>query len=201
MRIITLIIFISVISILPTSAQENPTTNHAGIGGIPVFDVLNMFPENQISGAALSVNYGKIIFPNLSFGVNLYYSSVSNEYTSQSMDLHKEQQDIKVLAISPNLRYQFKLSNKFILFGQSSIGFGNYNEKTKNLSNSATINNGDENKSILMVTAGLGANYFVFKNLALELNIPYVYLNRLSSLENVDDFHTIAPMIGIQYFW
>lgn len=201
MRHLTTIVIIYLILSIPCRAQNDIHSNHVGVSGVPIFDVLNMFPDNQIKGGAININYGTMIIKNLSFGVNLYYSGVSNEYKTESIDLHKEKQEIKIIGISPNLRYQFRVKEKLFFYGLASIGFGNYNEKTTNLMTSEPVNYGVENESILILTAGLGVNYFLFDNFALELSVPYVFVNRLSTDQYVEDFHTIAPMIGIQYFW
>ncbi|MFK5879164.1 MAG: outer membrane beta-barrel protein [Flavobacteriaceae bacterium] len=201
MRHLTIVILIYFVIVMPCRAQNDSHSNHVGVGGLPVFDVLNMFPENQIKGGAININYGAMVSENLSFGVNLFYSGVSNEYKTESIDLHKENQEIRIIGISPNLRYYFRIKEKFIIFGLASVGFGNYNEKTTNLMTSEPVNYGDENESIMILTAGLGLNYFLSEKFALELNVPYVFTNRFSKDQYVEDFHTIAPMIGIQYYW
>lgn len=201
MRHLTTIIFIFLVIIMPCRAQNDTQSNHVGISGIPVFDILNMFPENQIKGGAININYGTMVIENLSFGVNVIFSSVSNEYETESLDFHKENQEIKIIGISPNLRYYLRIKKKFSIFGQASLGFGNYSEKTTDLSTSEPVNYGDANESIMILTAGLGMNYFISEKFALELNIPYVFMNRLSTDQYIEDFQTIAPMIGIQYYW
>jgi len=201
MRRLAIIAAIFLIISCPCKCQDNSPSNHVGINAVPIFDFLKMYPENQIKGAAIDFNYGKMVSKNISFGVNLYYSGVSNEYKTESIDLHKERQEIKIIGISPNLRYHFRIKKKLILYGQVSLGFGNYNEKTTNLLTSEPVNYGNENESILLMTAGIGMNYFFFKNIALDINVPYIYLNRLSTQQYVEDFHTVAPMLGIQFSW
>ena len=164
----TKIVFIYLILVMPCRAQSDIHSNHIGVSGVPVFDVLNMFPDNQIKGGAFNINYGTMIIENLSFGMNLYYSRVSNEYKTESFDLHKERQEIKIIGISPNLRYQFRVKEKLLFYALTSVGFGNYNEKTTNLMTSEPVNYGDENESILMLKAGLGMNYFLSEKFALE---------------------------------
>jgi len=49
----------------------------------------------------------------------------------------------------------------------------------------------------------LNINYGIMltENFALELNLPYVFINRLSTYQYTEGFHTIVPIIGIEYYW
>ncbi len=163
--------------------------------------MLNSYPENQINGGAITLNYGIMVSKNLSFGVNLYYSGVSNEYKTESINPQTERQEINIIGISPNLKYHYSIKEKLMLYAQASIGFGNYNEKTTNLTTSQAINYGSENESMVLTMAGIGMNYFFTEKIALDFNVSYVYLNRLSTRQYAYDFHTVAPMIGIQFYW
>lgn len=201
MRLLTIFAFVFLIISVKGKGQENRPSNHIGVNGIPIFDVLNSYPENQINGGAITLNYGIMVSGNLSFGVNLYYSGVSNEYKTESINPQAERQEINIIGISPNLKYHYRIKEKLMLYGQASIGFGNYNEKTINLNTSQAINYGSENESMVLTMAGIGMNYFFTEKVALDFNVSYVYLNRLSTQRYAYDFHTVAPMIGIQFYW
>jgi hypothetical protein len=113
--------------------------------------------------------------------------------------LHNEEQNIAFQGLNSNLRYNRALTKNISVFGIVSFGFGNYKSVTTNLSTNQQIASGNEPIAILMT--GLGLNYFVTKQIAIELNIPYVFMNRFSNKPYVENFHGIAPMIGIQYYW
>lgn len=201
MRLITIFTLVYLMIVVPGIGQDKKPSNHIGINGIPIFDVLNSYPDNQINGSAITFNYGVMVSRNLSFGVNLYYSGVSNEYVTESLSPRTERQQINVVGISPNLRYHYRIREKLMLYAQASIGFGNYREKTTDLNTSQPRYYKNDNDSMIMTMAGLGMNYFFSEKIALDLNVSYVYLNRLSSQRYVYDFQTIAPMIGIQFYW
>lgn len=199
MRNKIIILIVCLLCMYKGYSQIEKSSNHLGISGLPIYDLFNFFPDNKISGGAINFEYGTFVAKNLSFGFNVYYANVSNEYGTEATDLHREKQIIGLTGLNANLKYYYSLGDKVFVFASVSFGFGNYKYETTNLSNSLIVDDGNEPVSVLM--AGLGLDYFVTKNIALELHIPYVFVNRFSDEPYVEDFHTIAPTIGIHYFW
>lgn len=180
-------------------SQIEKTTNHVGISGLPIYDLFNFYPDNKISGAAVYLNYGTFVTKNLSFGLNIYHAGFSNEYSTEAVNLHKEEQVIGLTGLNSTLRYYQSIKEKLLVFASISAGFGNYKLETTNLSNSVKVSNGNEPVTLFM--AGIGLNYLFSKNFAFELHIPYVFVNRFSDEPYVENLHTIAPSVGIQYYW
>lgn len=179
--------------------QLEKTTNQVGVSALPIFDVLKLMPNNKISGMAVSVNLGYLAMKNMSIGIQPYYSQVSNSYTSPLGD--KERQDIKLYGLNTYLRYYFVSKEKFLAYSLVSAGFGNSEQKTTNLDTQTLVKYSHTNKSVFTFMLGVGINYFVIKNLALELNVPYINVKYISTDPNDMRFQTIAPTIGLQFFW
>ena len=180
-------------------AQVGKSTNQVGVSGLPIYDIFNFYPKNEISGGAISVNYGTFVSNKLCFGVNLFYAAYSNQYDTQAKDLHKQKQNNDLMGLNTSLRYYCAIKKNFLVYGVISIGFGINKFQTTNLSTSLIVAKTHEPIALLM--AGLGINYFITKNFALELNVPYVFVNRFSYDPYAEHLNSILPTIGIQYYW
>lgn len=199
MRHRIIVIMVCILSIHNGYAQTEKASNHVGVSGVPIYDLFNFYPDNKIAGSAIYIDYGIFVRNNLSFGINIYYANVSNEYDTEAADFHKEKQVIALTGLNSNLRYNHSLSEKILIFASISLGFGNYRIETTDLSTSLIVDNSNESVALLMT--GIGLNYFVAKNFALELNVPYVFVNRFSKEPYVENVHAIVPSIGIRYYW
>ena len=195
----TLLIFIFISTfIFNAYCQLEKNSTQAGLSALPVFDVFKLVPDNKISGIALTGNYGFFAIKNMSIGIQPYYAQVSNSYTSKILE--KENQEIKLYGLNTYLRYYFIRKEKFLTYALASIGFGNSDQKTTNLSSSAFVKNSHTDKSVLVSVLGIGANYFIMKNLAIELNVPYFNVKYISTDPNDMHFQSAVPTIGLQYY-
>jgi opacity protein-like surface antigen len=183
-------------------SQLERTTSQVGISVLPIFDLLKFFPDNKIEGLATSVNLGYLTIKKLSVGINPYYAQVSNTYnTTISKANNKEKQAIKLYGLNTYLRYYFISKEKFLAYSSLSLGFGNVEETTTDLSSLTLVKNSHTNKSVLTFLGGLGVNYFVIKNLALELNLSYINVKYISTNPHNINFQTVAPTFGVQFYW
>jgi hypothetical protein len=187
------------IFILKGYCQLEKTTTQVGVSALPIFDVLKFFPDNKISGIAVTGNLGYLGMKNISVGIQPYYAQVSNSYPSGLFE--KEKQEIKLYGLNTYLRYYFIRKEKFLAYSLASIGFGNSEQKTTKVSSLTLVKNSHTDKSVLIIMAGVGINYFIIENLALELNIPYFNVKYISTDPNDIRFQTIAPTIGLQFYW
>ena len=195
------LVIVSILITLTSYSQTDKGSQHVGVAGLLIFDLFNFYPENEISGGAININYGIFIRNNLSFGLNIYRAGASNEYGTEAADFHRENQKIRLMGLNSNLRYYHSLSKRILIFTTVSFGFGNYKIETTNLSNLLKVNEGIEKESVGIIMTGVGLNYCVMNNLTLELNIPYIFVKRFSTDPYAENFHTIVPTIGIQYYW
>lgn len=178
--------------------QLERNTTQIGISGLPVFDVLKFFPDNKISGVAVTGNLGYLGLKNTSVGIQPYYAKVSNIYTRLSK---KEKQEIKLYGLNTYVRYYFIRKEKFLTYTSASLGFGNSEDRTIDLSSLIPIKNSQSNTSVFVAMLGAGLNYFIIKNLALELNVSYINIKYIATPPYNVRFQTVAPTIGLQFYW
>lgn len=186
------------VSFLNGYAQIEKNTSQAGISALPVLDVLNLFPQNSISGFGVMGNLGYFPIKNLSIGINPYYSRVSNSYDDYLIpygDIRKEEK-ISLYGLNAYLRYYVFSKGKFSLYPTVSLGFGNLEKEIFMRPGTARLGHGST--SVLTCYAGAGVNYFITERVALELNVPYMYVQYLPPATT--GFHTIAPTIGVQFY-
>jgi hypothetical protein len=192
------ILFISIISFCFYKGSSQ-TAIQAGISALPVFDVLNLYPDNEISGAALSGNFGCFLTEDLGFGINPYYGQVSNFYNT---DFHREKEELSLLGMNAYLRYYFISRKKFNAFAIVSAGFGNMRSTRTILTGSGPLADPKTvfNNSVLTFMAGAGVSYFLSRDIALELNIPYAYITHVAE-SPAPYYQTVVPTFGLQFYW
>ncbi|MGQ0829247.1 MAG: outer membrane beta-barrel protein [Bacteroidota bacterium] len=179
-------------------SQIEKTTTQVGVSVLPVFDILQLVPDNKISGLAVSGNIGYHTIKNMSVGINPYYAEVVNSYPSD-YSKERERQNIKLYGLNTYLRYYIINRAKFLAYSFISLGFGAFEQKTFNASTRYLIETNIN--PVFILQGGIGINYFVTERLALELNIPYTYVNHISTNPDFSYFHTVAPTIGLQFYW
>ncbi len=196
-----IICFVSILLSFTGYSQTDKGAQHVGVMGIPIVDIFNFSPENEISGVALNINYGSFVRKNLSVGLNIYSAGFSNEYGTEDIDYHRENQKIRLTGLNSNFRYYYSISENINIFSEFSIGFGYYKIETTNLSTSLIMEDGLKKESVLLIIPGVGLNYRIFNNLSLEFNLPYIFVKRFSTDPYAENSQTILPTLGIQYFW
>lgn len=186
--------------ILPAKAQKLNAPLQAGVSALPIFDAFKLYPGNDISGLATTVNFGCFIFKNVSFGINPYYGKVTNGYSTAGMNPHREKQDLTLVGLNTYLRYYIINGRKFLFYSILSGGLAHLQTNTTNLLTGQVIENYYSNEPAYTFQAGIGANYFITKNLSLELNLPYTLLN-YTAPNSEPYFQTLIPTFGLQFFW
>lgn len=195
------LIIISLAFLANAYSQTEKSTKQAGISVLPIYDILNTYPDNKIAGGAVMGNFGFFVMNDLSIGLMPYYGQVSNKYNISTFDFHEERQDISLYGLNTYMRYYFFKKKKVLVYASASFGFGNIHKQTTNLAIQSLVDYSESDDSVYTILAGLGVNYSLSPRISLELNIPYTVLRHISGQVNDSDFQTIAPMIGVQYNW
>jgi hypothetical protein len=199
-----LILFSSLIPFL-LHAQETGRTQefrmHAGISALPVLDVLHQQPDNRISGAAVTANFGCFIHPRLSFGINPYYARVLNVFPTNSVTVSGGQQDTRLFGLNVNLRGYFISRSRFSVFMLASGGFGVMKELSSfpypGLVSEPRLN-------ILPVASffvGPGVNWNFSPMFAVEANLPVAVIYSMDESDYGRIFTTLLPTFGLQFYF
>ncbi len=178
-------------------AQFEKGTTQIGASALPVFDILKIAPDNSISGLGGKANLSFFPVKNLSVGLSPFAAEVKNNYTyTTSFSSLKKEERIRLFGLGMCLRYYVLLSKKFAIYPELDLGLGNLNTRTSTEGHSKIK---ERNTSIVVGSLGVGANYFLTEKVALELNVTYLDVNEFSNRD--ENFKTIAPTIGVQFFF
>ncbi|MDQ3048639.1 MAG: outer membrane beta-barrel protein [Bacteroidota bacterium] len=182
-------------------AQMERRTSFVSVSGLPVFDVLKLFPENKIRGYGAIANLGFFPVKNLSIGFTPYIAQVSNSYNNSYISFYgtfRKEEKIRLMGINATLRYYLN-QGKISFYPFISGGFANLDITSYKQEGNTKLSN--DNKSVSIVMFGLGVNYFLTEKFTLELNLPYMYLQSFSHDYNDHvSFGTISPTLGIGFY-
>ena len=182
-------------------AQERSNfRTHAGISAMPIIDILGQAPGNEISGVAAVANFGSFINPRLSFGVNPYYATVTNVYTSISP--YVERQQLTAFGLNAFLRGYFVSRPGFSAFMLASGGFGAMSEKiTTTDPLSQHFNARVELLPLASFFAGPGVSWNFTPWFALEADVPVAILYFMEDYDTGRKFSTVLPTVGLQFYF
>jgi len=181
-------------------SQVEKTTTQAGIGVLPIFDVFKLFPDNKLSGLGVSVNFGYFAIKRMSIGINPFYVQASNEYSYSKYNIiQTERENIKIYGLNTYLKYYIISKNKLLVYPSLSLGFGAAEQRTINVN--TKVLKSKESTPAFIFSLGAGINYFITKQIALELNVPYINIKYLTTALIDPQFQTVAPTIGLQFYW
>jgi hypothetical protein len=106
------------------NAQIEKGTTQLGIGVLPIYDVFNLFPEAELSGLAVSANFGYLAIKRMSVGMNPYYAQISNTYKYSSYNtIRTDEERAKIYGLNVYLRYSVISKNKFLVYPSLSCCF------------------------------------------------------------------------------
>jgi hypothetical protein len=182
-------------------SQAEKGTVHAGISALPIADLLQLFPKNDISGYGIIPELGFFPLKKLDISFGLYNIDVKNSYnvhTNHFGDFRKEER-LKLLIANLSIRYYF-LKGKFRFYPVLAMGTGNLDIFSYRKSDYFKL--GYDTGPVLAWTAGAGMNYFLNERIAFELNIPYTSVDSYPDVKNRrTSFQTVAPSLGVKLFF
>ncbi|HEX8549658.1 MAG TPA: outer membrane beta-barrel protein [Cytophagaceae bacterium] len=178
------------------SAQIEKGDVHIGIAGLPIVDLFNIYPDNKINGLGLTGQVGFFPHKNIYLGINPYYVKVKNRYPdSGSMT----DETIKVYGINTALSYYVGLTSKFYIYAGLSAGVGAADHQRSN--NAVGYISSQTTYPIFTVAPGIGLHYFITEKMTLNLNLPLLNIKYISYSKDEESFRTIAPTIGVGFFF
>lgn len=173
----------------------------AGVAVLPLFDVLQIFPQNKISGAALFGELGVSIGPRFNMGIHPYFASAMNTYSFDPAQPVAYRQELSFIGLNTYLRGYFLSNSRWAFYLFASAGFGNLGERTRDLQTGKFLTPQAHYSSIATFLAGPGVNYFLGRRLALAFNLPYAVMYNFSAPAAEKYFLTVTPNIGFHVFW
>lgn len=158
--------------------------------GIPL--VAETEGSNGLSGFVVKAGVGYFFNDKFSLDVSI------NNTINSNIDIDGVTSSYNSYSFVPVLRYNFLNQEKIRLFLEGGFGFGTIKYKA-NKKEQTLLRHEQNSGGIVIMNAGVGANYFFNKNFGLQVILPYLYVRNNTS-EYIDTIYNgLAPTIGVTF--
>ncbi len=176
---------------LHSHSQSQKNDIKLTVAGLPLFGSSEEFTSG-INGLVIKPSIGYFITDKTSIDLNFAYATL-NDLKVGRVDSYYNS-----FAFIPTLRNHLVNKEKFRLFAEVGFGLGTikYDADDSALRNRQ---HQDLSGGISILSAGVGGSYFFNKNVGLELIIPYISTNNITS-DNANRLYSgIGPTFGLTY--
>ncbi|WP_456442643.1 hypothetical protein [Psychroserpens sp.] len=161
------------------------------VSALPLYGSSGNFTSG-INGLVLKPSVGYYISEKTSIELNFTYASMNNLKVGTIEGYYNS------FAIVPVLRNNMLNKKKIRLFGEIGFGLGTIKYSPDN---SAFQNSQFEDLSggISVLTIGAGVNYYFTNKFGIELVIPYITTNNITSEKSNNLYSGIGPTLGVTF--
>ena len=176
--------------ILNGFSQSKKFDQKISVSALPLFD----FNENAlgISGFVMNPSIGYYISEKTAIDLNFSYATMEN-VTIGNIDSYYNS-----YALIPAIRHNFINNEKIRFFTEFGFGVGTikYDADNDDLRN---YQHDQISGGLYVLNIGMGGNYFFNEKFGLEIIIPYLRTNIITSHNNITPYSGIGPTIGFTY--
>jgi len=160
------------------------------ISALPLFGSSGSF--TGLNGIVIKPSIGYYISEKTSIDLNFSYATL-NDLKVGNIDSY-----YKSYAFIPTLRNNFVNKQKIRVFAEFGFGLGTikYDADNSDLQN---IQHEELSGGISILNIGIGGNYFFNDKFGLEIIIPYISTNNITSDNSNNLYSGIGPTIGFTY--
>ncbi len=189
-RKILLIVFL-ISGIFNGFSQSKKNDLKLTISALPLFGSSESF-ESGINGIVIKPAIGYYISEKTSIEINFSYASL-NDLKIGNIDSY-----YKSYAFIPTLRNNFVNKQKIRVFAEFGFGLGTIKYDADN-SNFRNFQHDELSGGISVLNIGIGGNYYFNDKFGIELIIPYISTNNITSENSNNLYSGIGPTIGFTY--
>tara|TARA_B110000091_G_scaffold191025_1_gene214575 strand:- start:942 stop:1547 length:606 start_codon:yes stop_codon:yes gene_type:complete len=180
-----------VLGLLNGFCQSKKNDLKLTVAALPLFGGSEDF-ESGINGYVLKPGIGYFISDNTSIELNFSYATLNDLKVGYIASYYNS------YAFIPTLRNSFVNNEKARIFAEIGFGLGTIKYEANN-ANFRNENHEALSGGISVLNIGIGANYYFNENFGLEIVIPYISSNNITS-ENTNNLYAgIGPTIGLTY--
>tara|TARA_B110001469_G_scaffold127555_1_gene148951 strand:- start:1591 stop:2190 length:600 start_codon:yes stop_codon:yes gene_type:complete len=180
-----------VLGLLNGFGQSKKNDFKLTVSALPLFGGSEDF-ESGINGYVLKPGIGYFISDNTSIELNFSYATLNDLKVGNIASYYNS------YAFIPTLRNSFVNKEKVRIFAEIGFGLGTIKYDANN-ANYRNYQHDEVSGGISLLHIGLGANYYFNDNFGLEVIIPYISSNNITS-ENTNNLYAgIGPAIGLTY--
>lgn len=188
----TLLLFtLLVLGLLNGFGQSKKNDLKLTVSALPLFGSSEYF-ESGINGYVLKPGIGYFISDNTSFDLNFSYATLNQLKVGNIPSYYNS------YAFIPTLRNNFVNKEKVRIFGEIGFGLGTIKYAVDN-TDDRTYQHDLLSGGISVFHIGFGANYFFNDNFGLEVILPYIRSNNITSDASHSLYAGFGPTIGFIY--
>ena len=180
-----------VLGILNGFGQSKKNDLKLTVSALPLFGSSEDL-ESGVNGYVLKPGIGYFISENTSIDLNFSYATLNQLKVGNIASYYNS------YAFIPTLRNNFVNKEKIRVFAEIGFGLGTIKYAADN-ADFRSYQHDELSGGISVLHIGLGANYYFNDNFGLEVIIPYISSNNITS-ENTNNLYAgIGPTIGLTY--
>ncbi len=158
--------------------------------GVPL--VASTEGSSGLSGFVVKGSTGYFFNDKFSIDISLNYT------TNGDIDVDGISSKYNSYSFVPVLKYSFVNNEKWRLFLEGGIGFGTIKYKANNEEQNF-IRHEQYSGGIIIMNAGVGADYFFNENFGIQFILPYLNVENNTS-DYIDNIYAgLAPTIGVTF--
>jgi hypothetical protein len=171
-------------------SQSRKNDQKLSISALPLFNFTEDFLG--IYGIVINPSIGYYISEKTSIDLNFSYTTM-DDITLGNIDSYYNS-----YALIPTIRNNFINNEKIRIFAEFGLGIGTvkYNADNNDLRN---FQHDQLSGGLYVLNIGIGGNYYFNEKFGLELIIPYIRSNIITSDNNISPYSGIGPTIGFTY--
>jgi len=161
------------------------------ISALPLFGSTEDI-DSGLNGIVIKPSIGYYISENTSIELNFSYATLND------LKVGEVDSNYNSFAFVPTLRNNFINNPKLRFFGEIGFGLGTIKYDADSSFN-RNYRHDELSGGISVLNIGIGGNYFFNEKLGIELIIPYLSSNNITSENSNNLYSGIGPTIGFTY--
>lgn len=172
-------------------SQSKKNDLKLSVSALPLFGASQDF-ESGINGLVIKSSVGYYISDKTSIDLNFAYASMNN-IIIEDVDSYYNS-----FAFIPTLRNNFLNSSKMRFFAEIGLGLGTIKYNANN-DNYRGYYHEQLSGGIAIINLGIGGNYYFNDKFGVELIIPYLITNNITSGQSKNIYSGVGPTLGLTY--
>jgi hypothetical protein len=180
-----------VLGLLNGFGQSKKNDLKLTVSALPLFGASEDF-ESSINGYVLKPGIGYFISENTSIDLNFSYATLNQLKVGNIASYYNS------YAFIPTLRNNFVNKEKVRVFAEIGFGLGTIKYAADN-ADFRSDQHDELSGGISVLHIGFGANYYFNEKFGLEVIIPYISSNNITSEKTHNLYAGVGPTIGLTY--
>ncbi len=178
------------LSFTQLSFSQNIGNKKVGVYFAPLIDQ----EEAAVNGYVLRSGFGFYIMKNTSVNINYSLAKYNNFIFENVPSIYTSYSFI------PSIRNEFIKFHRGKLFAQVGFGYGSVKYDPIKGNGRSSVQR-ESSGGVSLQEYALGANYKLTSGFDLEIFVPYLLVNNITSDVQYNVFSGIAPSVGVTYTW